>query len=108
MKSFLCFHFSYTLFQALVNPVLPVNLSVKNLCKFSSTIENSKKLINYFWFFTLFFLDSLRFYSEEYDPTLEDSYRKQITVEEEEYLLDIFDTAGQLFLLQISIQQEKK
>ena len=35
--------------------------------------------------------------SEEYDPTLEDSYRKQITVEEEEYLLDIFDTAGQLF-----------
>merc|ERR1712137_411728 len=32
---------------------------------------------------------------EEYDPTLEDSYRKQVTVDEEEYLLDIFDTAGQ-------------
>jgi len=32
---------------------------------------------------------------EEYDPTLEDSYRKQLTVDDEEYLLDIFDTAGQ-------------
>jgi len=32
---------------------------------------------------------------EEYDPTLEDSYRKQVTVDEEEYILDIFDTAGQ-------------
>jgi len=32
---------------------------------------------------------------EDYDPTLEDSYRKQITVDSEECLLDIFDTAGQ-------------
>lgn len=32
---------------------------------------------------------------EEYDPTLEDSYRKQVTVDDQEYLLDIFDTAGQ-------------
>lgn len=32
---------------------------------------------------------------EEYDPTLEDSYRKQVTVDDKEYLLDIFDTAGQ-------------
>mmetsp|Transcript_34765 Transcript_34765/g.87422 ORF Transcript_34765/g.87422 Transcript_34765/m.87422 type:complete len:194 (-) Transcript_34765:152-733(-) len=32
---------------------------------------------------------------EEYDPTMEDSYRKQVTVDEEECLLDIFDTAGQ-------------
>mmetsp|Transcript_3479 Transcript_3479/g.12265 ORF Transcript_3479/g.12265 Transcript_3479/m.12265 type:complete len:196 (+) Transcript_3479:231-818(+) len=32
---------------------------------------------------------------EEYDPTLEDSYRKQVTVDEDEYILDIFDTAGQ-------------
>ena len=31
----------------------------------------------------------------QYDPTLEDSYRKQLTVDDEEYLLDIFDTAGQ-------------
>eukprot|EP01101_Sappina_pedata_P005429 TRINITY_DN2484_c0_g1_i1.p1 TRINITY_DN2484_c0_g1~~TRINITY_DN2484_c0_g1_i1.p1 ORF type:complete len:200 (-),score=57.24 TRINITY_DN2484_c0_g1_i1:267-842(-) len=32
---------------------------------------------------------------EEYDPTMEDSYRKQVTVDGEECLLDIFDTAGQ-------------
>jgi len=32
---------------------------------------------------------------EAYDPTLEDSYRKQIAVEGKEYMLDIFDTAGQ-------------
>eukprot|EP01103_Thecamoeba_quadrilineata_P005667 TRINITY_DN15438_c0_g1_i1.p1 TRINITY_DN15438_c0_g1~~TRINITY_DN15438_c0_g1_i1.p1 ORF type:complete len:190 (-),score=40.12 TRINITY_DN15438_c0_g1_i1:115-684(-) len=32
---------------------------------------------------------------EEYDPTMEDSYRKQVTVDNEECLLDIFDTAGQ-------------
>jgi len=32
---------------------------------------------------------------EDYDPTLEDSYRKQVTVDTEECLLDIFDTAGQ-------------
>jgi len=32
---------------------------------------------------------------EDYDPTLEDSYRKQVTVDGNEYLLDIFDTAGQ-------------
>jgi len=32
---------------------------------------------------------------EDYDPTLADSYRKQVTVDGEECLLDIFDTAGQ-------------
>ncbi|EFA76382.1 Ras GTPase [Heterostelium album PN500] len=32
---------------------------------------------------------------DEYDPTLEDSYRKQTTVDNEECLLDIYDTAGQ-------------
>jgi len=32
---------------------------------------------------------------EEYDPTLEDSYRKHISVDGEEYILDIYDTAGQ-------------
>jgi len=32
---------------------------------------------------------------EEYDPTMEDSYRKQVTVGSEECILDIFDTAGQ-------------
>lgn len=31
----------------------------------------------------------------EYDPTIEDSYRKQITIDNETTLLDILDTAGQ-------------
>jgi len=32
---------------------------------------------------------------DDYDPTLEDSYRKQVTIDSEECILDIFDTAGQ-------------
>jgi len=32
---------------------------------------------------------------DEYDPTLEDSYRKQTGVDGEEFILDIYDTAGQ-------------
>jgi GTPase KRas protein len=32
---------------------------------------------------------------DEYDPTIEDSYRKQITVDNKPALLDILDTAGQ-------------
>jgi len=32
---------------------------------------------------------------DEYDPTLEDSYRKQTTVDGDEFILDIYDTAGQ-------------
>jgi len=32
---------------------------------------------------------------DDYDPTLEDSYRKQVTIDNEECILDIFDTAGQ-------------
>eukprot|EP01089_Gocevia_fonbrunei_P003447 TRINITY_DN1341_c0_g1_i1.p1 TRINITY_DN1341_c0_g1~~TRINITY_DN1341_c0_g1_i1.p1 ORF type:complete len:184 (-),score=38.87 TRINITY_DN1341_c0_g1_i1:36-587(-) len=34
-------------------------------------------------------------FEEEYDPTIEDSYRKQITIDEHNVLLDILDTAGQ-------------
>jgi GTPase KRas protein len=41
----------------------------------------------------------LQFFSgtfvDDYDPTLMDSYRKQITIDGEECILDIFDTAGQ-------------
>ena len=33
--------------------------------------------------------------SIEYDPTIEDSYRKQVTIDDETCLLDILDTAGQ-------------
>jgi GTPase KRas protein len=32
---------------------------------------------------------------EEYDPTIEDSYRKQVTIDNETCFLDILDTAGQ-------------
>jgi GTPase KRas protein len=32
---------------------------------------------------------------DEYDPTIEDSYRKQVIIDEESALLDILDTAGQ-------------
>lgn len=31
----------------------------------------------------------------EYDPTIEDSYRKQVTIDDETCILDILDTAGQ-------------
>ena len=31
----------------------------------------------------------------DYDPTIEDSYRKQVTIDEETCLLEILDTAGQ-------------
>ena len=34
-------------------------------------------------------------FCEEYDPTIEDTYRKQITVDGKTLLLDILDTAGQ-------------
>lgn len=32
---------------------------------------------------------------DEYDPTIEDSYRKQCTIDGEQTLLDVLDTAGQ-------------
>merc|ERR1719382_1624053 len=38
---------------------------------------------------------TLRLISEEYDPTIEDSYRKQVLIDNEPALLDVLDTAGQ-------------
>eukprot|EP00013_Stygamoeba_regulata_P026562 CAMPEP_0177645674 /NCGR_PEP_ID=MMETSP0447-20121125/9372_1 /TAXON_ID=0 /ORGANISM="Stygamoeba regulata, Strain BSH-02190019" /LENGTH=186 /DNA_ID=CAMNT_0019148167 /DNA_START=369 /DNA_END=929 /DNA_ORIENTATION=- len=35
------------------------------------------------------------FFIQEYDPTIEDSYRKQLTIDEEPCMLEILDTAGQ-------------
>ncbi|CEI96969.1 Putative Ras-like protein 2 [Rhizopus microsporus] len=32
---------------------------------------------------------------DEYDPTIEDSYRKQCIIDSETALLDVLDTAGQ-------------
>ena len=32
---------------------------------------------------------------DEYDPTIEDSYRKQCVVDGQQVILDILDTAGQ-------------
>ena len=34
-------------------------------------------------------------FTEEYDPTIEDSYRKQVTVDDIPCILNILDTAGQ-------------
>merc|ERR1719382_1264547 len=38
---------------------------------------------------------TLRLISEEYDPTIEDSYRKQVMIDSKPALLDVLDTAGQ-------------
>merc|ERR1712117_895240 len=34
-------------------------------------------------------------FAEEYDPTIEDSYRKQVAIDGKPALLDVLDTAGQ-------------
>ncbi|EOD21810.1 ras family GTPase [Emiliania huxleyi CCMP1516] len=37
----------------------------------------------------------LNHFVQEYDPTIEDSYRKQVVIDDETCLLDVLDTAGQ-------------
>ncbi|KAG1461995.1 hypothetical protein G6F55_003239 [Rhizopus delemar] len=46
---------------------------------------------------------------DEYDPTIEDSYRKQCVIDEETALLDVLDTAGQeetLFYLFCAMREQ--
>ena len=43
--------------------------------------------------FTIYFVQ--RIFFEEYDPTIEDSYRKQILICEQPVVVDILDTAGE-------------
>ena len=45
--------------------------------------------------FNEFFYALNHSFIDEYDPTIEDSYRKQVVVDGETCLLDILDTAGQ-------------
>lgn len=46
---------------------------------------------------------------DEYDPTIEDSYRKQVVIDGETCLLDILDTAGQeVNILSIENSYNKK
>jgi len=44
---------------------------------------------------------------ERYDPTIEDSYRKQVEIEDQACLVDILDTAGQEELSALSDQYMK-
>jgi len=43
---------------------------------------------------------------DEYDPTIEDSYRKQVTIDDETCLLDILDTAGNTFFFSVFLVSE--
>lgn len=53
---------------------------------------------------------------EKYDPTIEDSYRKQVEVDGQQCMLEILDTAGtvrfffffSLFRLKLSIKLSKR
>src|SRR4051812_36854846 len=42
---------------------------------------------------------------EQYDPTIESSYRRQMVVDDDACVLDILDTAGQLQLLNWTCEQ---
>lgn len=42
------------------------------------------------------------FFLDVYDPTIEDSYRKQVSVDDKVVLIDLLDTAGQEEVLSFS------
>ena len=44
----------------------------------------------------LYVMPTQSHFVEEYDPTIEDSYRKQCVIDDEVAVLDILDTAGQV------------
>ena len=55
-------------------------------------------MTNHFSIYLFIFCFLFRFqnsFVDEYDPTIEDSYRKQVVIDGETCLLDILDTAGQ-------------
>lgn len=56
---------------------------------------NSYKISKTFFFQNKNIKKKIFSFIDEYDPTIEDSYRKQVVVDAETCLLDILDTAGQ-------------
>jgi Ras-related protein R-Ras2 len=63
----------------------------------SETIEMSPKRRGRQFFFFLHFLNYFfqSYFVTDYDPTIEDSYTKQVVIDDKVAKLDILDTAGQ-------------